>query len=45
MRQCLNVIALIPGSVKLDGVLAADLLDIAALDRVRELVYLIACHR
>ena len=43
MRQCLNVIALIPGSVKLDGVLTLDLLDIAALDRVRELVYLIAC--
>ena len=43
MRQHLNVIALIPGSIKLDGVLAADLLDIAALNRVRELVYLIAC--
>ena len=43
MRQRFNVVALIPGSVKLDGVLAADLLDIAALNRMRELVYLIAC--
>ena len=42
MRQRLNVVALIPGSVELNRILALDLLDIAALNRVRELVYLIA---
>ena len=43
MRQRFNVVALIPGSVELNRILALDLLDIATLDRVRELVYLIAC--
>ena len=43
MRQRLNVVALIPGSVELNRILALDLLDIATLNRVRELVYLIAC--
>ena len=42
VRERLDVVALIPRSVELDRVLAADLLNIAALDRVRELVYLIA---
>ena len=42
MCQRLDIVALIPGSVKLDCVLALDLLNIAALDRMRELVHLIA---
>ena len=42
VRERLDVVALIPGSVELDRVLALYLLNIAALDRMRELVDLIA---